>query len=268
MTEPMAAVSGYAAIEGARLYYERAGEGFPVVLIHGSLWDARMWDEQFATFAEHHDVVRYDIRGYGRSDVPTRPYSDLRDLLFLLGELDIGRCALVGCALGAQLAVDFAIAYPDLVEALVAVAPGLSGHTWKDPGLEMLVAAVDEAVRAGDLEGAMEIELAVWAPLRTDPAVDARIREIAMGNVRIFRIDDDLNEAPPPAGTHLSEITAATLVVVGDGDIGEIDDIADVLVKGIPGAQKRVIADADHAVCMRRPEKFNQIVLDFLSFRR
>jgi pimeloyl-ACP methyl ester carboxylesterase len=263
----MATTDGYLEIEGGRLYYERAGEGFPVVLIHPNLWDSRIWDPQFEEFAQHHDVVRYDVRGYGRSDVPVRSYSDLRDLLYLLGELGIGRCALVGCALGAQLAIDLAIAQPEIVDAIVAVSPGLTGHAWGDDGVRMLVEEIDRSLRIGNLEGAMDLELAVWAPLRSDPAADEKIRSIAMENAHVLRLDDGLAETPPSAVPHLGEIRAATLIVIGDRDIGEIHHIADELAARIPGASKRVIAEADHLVNVRKPEKFNRLVLDFLSFR-
>jgi len=257
----------YVTVEGGRLFYERAGEGYPVVLIHPGLWDSRIWDRQFEAFAAAHDVVRYDLRGYGRSDVPSLPYSDVRDLRYLLGELDIERCALVGCSIGGQLAIDAALAYPDVVEALVLVAPGLSGYAWRDPGLEVLVEEVRRAVAAGDLEGAMELELAVWAPLRSGPEVDAWVRGIAMENLHILRVPDTLAEIPPPALPRLGELEAATLVVVGDRDIGEIHAIADLLVDRVPGAHKREVADADQLVMVRRPEVFNRLVLDFLSFR-
>lgn len=262
-----AVTQDFAEIEGGRLYYERRGQGFPVVLIHPSLWDSRIWDPQFDEFAEHHDVVRYDVRGYGRSDVPARPHSDLRDLQHLLDELEIARCALVGCSLGAQLAVDFAIAHPDVVEAIVAVSPALSGYVWRDEGMSVLIQEVDRSVRVGDLEGAMEIELAVWAPMRSDSASEQLVRSVALDNAHILDLDDALGETPPSALPHLGEIQAATLVVLGDRDLGEIHDIADLMVERIPGASKRVVAEADHLVNVRKPEKFNRLVLDFLSFR-
>jgi pimeloyl-ACP methyl ester carboxylesterase len=263
----MTAAAGYVRVEGGKLYFERAGEGFPVVLIHAGLWDSRMWDDQFEVFAEQHDVVRYDVRGFGRSDVPSAPYSDLRDLRYLLGELDISRCAIVGCSMGGQLAIDFALAHPDVVDAVVPVAPGLSGYRWEDPGLEMLVAEVEKAITAGDLELAMEIELAVWAPARDDPATDIRIRSIAMDNLHIFRVPDTFAEIPAPAVPRLGEIQAAMLVLVGDQDVAEIHAIAELLEHRVPGAHRHVIAGGDHLVNVRRPEKFNRQVLDFLSFR-
>jgi pimeloyl-ACP methyl ester carboxylesterase len=256
---------GYARIEGGRLWFERAGEGFPVVLVHPGLWDARIWDGQFEEFSRHHDVVRYDARGYGRSDLPEGSYSDLRDLRYLLGELEIARCAVVGCATGAQLAIDLALAYPDVADAIVAVSPGLSGYRWSDAGLQMLVDEVDRAVREGDMARAIDVELAVWAP--TSARLDSRVREIALDNAHVLRMNDSLLEAPPSAVARLGDIQAATLVIVGHGDLAEIHAIADVLVAQIPGASKRVLAEADQLVNVSKAERFNRIVLDFLSFR-
>lgn len=256
---------GSARIEGAHLWFERAGEGFPVVLIHPGLWDSRIWDDQFEEFSRHHDVLRYDARGYGRSDLPDAPYSDLRDLRYLLGELGIARCALVGCATGAQLAIDFALAYPAETDAIVAVSPGLTGYQWSDPGLQSLVDEVDRAVHEGDMARAIDVELAVWAP--TSAAADPRVRQIALDNARVLRLNDSLREIPASAVTRLGDVQAATLVVMGHRDLGEIHAIADLLVAQIPGASKRVVAEADQLVNVSKAEKFNRLVLDFLSFR-
>jgi pimeloyl-ACP methyl ester carboxylesterase len=257
----------YAKVDDGRLWYERDGEGFPVVLVHPGLWDLRIWDGQFAAFTRQHDTIRYDLRGHGRSDEPVRPYSDLRDLRAFLDALEIGRCALVGCGTGAQLAIDFALEYPALADAIVPVAPALSGYRWSDPGLGVLMDEVARAVRSGDPLRAMEMELAVWAPLSAHPSAGGAVREIAMANAQVLCIDDSLNEPRPSAVMRLREIDAATLIVVGDEDLNETHAIADLLASSIPGALKRVIAEADQLVNVRRPERFNQVALDFLSFR-
>jgi pimeloyl-ACP methyl ester carboxylesterase len=253
-------------VDGARLWCEREGEGFPVVLIHPGFWDSRVWDPQFDAFSRFHDTIRYDLRGYGRSDPPGRPYSELRDLLTLLERLDVRRCAIVGCGSGGRLAIDAAIAAPEKIDAIVPVAPVLSGYDWQDEGLRALVDEVDDAVRAGDLRRAMDIELAVWAPLSAaDPGTG--VRAIAMDNVAVLELDHVMVEEPPPALPRLREVEAATLIVVGDRDLGEIHAIADLVARSVPGALKRVIADADLLVNVRRPDLFNRLVLDFLSFR-
>jgi 3-oxoadipate enol-lactonase len=257
---------GYVDVAGGRLWFERSGEGFPVVLLHPGLWDSRIWDAQFEAFAQDHDVLRYDLRGYGRSDAPTAPYSDLRDLRALVAAQWIERCALVGCASGAQLALDFALEHPSVVDAVVLVSPDISGYTWADTGLEILADEVEAALRAGEPDRAMEIELAVWAPLTTRPA-DSAARRIAMDNVAALSIDESLLEPPRPAVERLGDVHAATMIVVGDHDLEEIHRIADRLATGIPGASKRVVANADQLVNVATPERFNRLVLDFLTFR-
>jgi 3-oxoadipate enol-lactonase len=259
--------SGSVPLEAGELYYERAGEGFPVVLVHGALWDRRIWEPQIEPFAAEHDVIRYDQRGHGRSPAPATSYSEVADLRALVDALDISRCAVVGCSTGAQIAIDFAIAHPDVADAIVPVAPLVSGHAWNDRGIEVLAAEVRAAVNEGDLRQAMEMELAVWAPLTTDPEGDALIRDVALDNVAVYATDPSLAEPPPSAVERLGDIQAATLVIVGDHDVEEVHAMSDLLAERVPGAQKRVIAGADQPVNARRPDKFNKLVLDFLSFR-
>lgn len=259
---------GTVQVDGAQLWYERAGEGFPIVLLHPSLWDSRIWDQQFEEFSRHHDTIRYDARGFGRSDRPERPYSDLRDLRTLLGDLGVERCALVGCASGAQLAIDFTLAYPEVAEAMVPVSPGVSGYRWKDPGFDVLIDEVASAVQAGDLDRAIDMELAVWVPLTSgDETSGSRVRQIARENAHVLGMDEDLLEPVPSAVERLGDVRAATLVIVGDRDIAEIHAIAELVTQSIQGARKRVIADADALVNVSRADRFNRVVLDFLAFR-
>ena len=63
----MEITSGAAIVNGTNLYYERAGHGRTVVLIHGFSLDCRMWNDQFGLLAEHYHVLRYHLRGFGRS---------------------------------------------------------------------------------------------------------------------------------------------------------------------------------------------------------
>jgi pimeloyl-ACP methyl ester carboxylesterase len=61
--------TGFAEVDGTRLYYETLGEGHPLVLIHGGYMDRRMWDDQFYVFSQHYRVIRYDVRGFGKSEL-------------------------------------------------------------------------------------------------------------------------------------------------------------------------------------------------------
>jgi 3-oxoadipate enol-lactonase len=259
--------TGFVDVAGGRLYYEIAGDGAAVTLIHPGLWDSRTWDGEFASFADRFRVLRYDVRGYGRSSYPTAPYSDVEDLLALLDALEIERTALVGCSMGGNLEVCFALEHPDRVWALVPVASGLSGFDWSDEKWEPIWEPIEKAVADGDLERATELALEVWAPLGTEDEVGQRIRQIALENTQNFALDESgLTEQPdPPPATRLHEIDVPTLIVLGDRDVEEIATIGKLMASQIPGADTVVIEGADHVVNMRRPEEFQRAVVGFLD---
>ncbi len=113
---------GVASVNGARLYYEVAGGGFPLVLNHAGLANCRMWDDHIEVFAQHYRVIRWDFRGYGKSPMVPGPFSGRADLQGLLRALGVGRAHVLGLSLGGRIAIDFALEYPDMVAGLILVA--------------------------------------------------------------------------------------------------------------------------------------------------
>jgi pimeloyl-ACP methyl ester carboxylesterase len=110
-----------AAVNGATLWVEEAGDGPAVVLLHGSLGDSRLWDERFDSVAERFRTIRYDHRFFGRSEAPDAPYSLVDDARGVLDALAIDRAALVGLSLRGRIAIDATLLYPERVWALVPV---------------------------------------------------------------------------------------------------------------------------------------------------
>ena len=108
-----------------QLHNEVAGTGPAVVLIHEGIADSRMWDPQWSAYTSRFRTLRYDMRGFGESPLPPEPWSNAEDLIELLGEAGIERAALVGVSLGARVALEVALARPDLVSALVLVGAAL-----------------------------------------------------------------------------------------------------------------------------------------------
>ena len=113
-------------LDGARIYYETAGQGDAVLLAHAGFVDSRMWDAQFEFFARYYQVIRFDMRGYGRSDPTKGPVIRRNEIDALLRHLSIQKAALVGCSMGGANVLDFALEHPDRTQALVLVstAPG------------------------------------------------------------------------------------------------------------------------------------------------
>ena len=116
------------ATRQAELHREVVGEGPPVGLVHAGICDSRMWDPQWETFRLAHRVVRYDMRGFGRSPLVPGRYSPPGELIALLDELALGPAALVGASMGGGISLQVAVARPDLVSALVLVGSGVRGH--------------------------------------------------------------------------------------------------------------------------------------------
>jgi 3-oxoadipate enol-lactonase len=273
--------TGFADVNGTRLYYEVAGEEhaeYPIVMIHGGLVDRRLWDDQFEVFAQHYPVIRYDMRGFGDSGLVKKdapPFSMEEDLYQLLQFLGVKKAYVMGLSMGGGLAINFTLVHPEMVAALIPVAAGLSGFEAPKDEEErnrQLWMEADEAFKRGDLAGAVEVTLKMWTdgPLRSsgqvDPAVRQRVRAMTMRN---FERGDDQDVEPqelePPAATRLDAIQVPTLIIVGDKDVRAILIIADKLDAEIAGAKKVVIPNTAHHLNMEQPELFNQIVLDFLE---
>jgi pimeloyl-ACP methyl ester carboxylesterase len=264
--------TGVVEVNGGSLVYDAAGAGSAVVFLHPGLWDRRTWDDQFEVFAHRHRVVRYDLRGYGRSSRPEpgRPYSHLEDLAAVMDAAGVARAALVGCSMGGTIALDFALTQPGRVRALVLVAAGPSGfdhftpeeEAWWEP----FDRAVEAAVAAGDLERARRVQMEAWAALGTDDAAGARILEIALDNRHELTMDESGAAAiDPPAAERLGDVAVPTLVLPADHDPPEMRRMARALAEGIPGARVVEIPGTDHVVSVRKPDEFNRVVLAFLA---
>jgi 3-oxoadipate enol-lactonase len=260
--------SGIADVNGARIAYDVAGSGRPVLLLHAGIGDRRMWDAQVPAFAEHFTVIRYDARGFGETRKPDEPFSPYQDAIALLDHLGFPRAHVVGVSMGSQTAIEAAVAAPERVSALVAVAARTGMPV--SPTLRAGWDRVNELYEAGDIPGAVEYELRMWVdgPDRSVDAVDPEMRErVREMNAALFVRDDEAGEEiplDPPAAERLAEISAPTLIVYGDKDVIDVRQAAGPLAAAIPDARLAVIPDAAHLPQMERPELFNEIVLGFL----
>lgn len=260
--------TGIAPIEGAGLYYEVTGEGQPLVLAHAGFVDRRMWDDQFLVFARRYRVVRYDRRGFGNSKLTPGPFSHRRDLYHLLKFLDIEAAHLLGCSMGGQIIIDFALEHPEMTSSLVLVSSALGGYPLQGD-MPKPLQELSAALKAQDLPRAAEIAVRIWVdgPQRTPDQVNARVRERAREMSLTALPAALVNEEPlePPAFERLNELTAPTLVIVGESDDAHIARIGERLTTHIAGARKIVISGTAHLPNMEKPEEFNQSVLAFLQ---
>ena len=260
-------VQNFAEVNGTRLSYEIAGKGPAVILIHGGLVDSRLWDDQMKDFSKQCRVVRYDLRGFGKSADASEAFSHIEDLRALLDFLKIERATLVGLSLGGIIAADFALEYPQRVDRLVLVGPGLRGD--KQPPPKEAVAAWEAASRGAEPFAEATMRGGLYSGVQPRTVVYTRLRQMLLDNfkaVSSFR-PGFLKYPEPPTIERLENIKTPTLVVIGSRDAPNLKNIADLLAQKIPGARKVVINEASHHPPVEQPKQFNKVVLDFITKR-
>ncbi|MFC1564797.1 alpha/beta fold hydrolase [candidate division KSB1 bacterium] len=261
--------SGFIEVDGGKLFYEEAGSGETVVMIHDGLVHHEIYDGQFLAFAENYRVIRYDRRGYGKSPKPKKEYSIVEDLNSLFEELNIDNAAVIGMSMGGGLAIDFTLEYPEKVTSLVLVGAVVSGYGYTE----------HFTTRGGNmpLEYYQDPESLRKYLIEDDPYEispknkDARRRLIELINANPHNMEFEkyqLNK-PPRRGALgvLNEIEVPALIVVGEDDIPDVHSHAGAIEAGIPNARRIVVKNAGHLVPMEQPEEFNKKVLEFLKNR-
>ena len=258
---------GFAQVNGTRLYYEISGLGYSLVLIHGFTLDSRMWDNQFETFALYHQVIRYDMRGFGKSALPTdESYAHTNDLRALLEHLEIGHAHILGLCLGGRIAIDFALAYPKVTDALILAEPILGGFQWQEFGVS--IAAVWSKAKESGVQAAKELWLSLdlFEPSMKNPDVILHLAQIVSDYSGWHFVNDDpVRPRDTPAIEQLGMISAPTLVIIGERDLPDFHEMAETLHQQIPNARKVVLPGIGHMSNMEAPNRFNEIVLNFLA---
>ena len=265
--------SGFLNIGNAQLYYETAGHGEALVMIHAGVADSRQWNNEFAVFAQNYQVVRYDMRGYGKSEPAEGEFSHMDDLVAILDTLGLREPVLImGCSMGGGLAMDFALTHPSRVRALIMVGSGPSGLELDVP-TPAKFAEVEKAFEAGDLDLVSELETQIWfdGMGRTPEQVNQSMRKLLYEMNRqaltheVKQLGKRLPNAQVPAFDRLGDLKVPVLVIVGEHDTPYILAAADYMVERISSARKVKIEDAAHLPNMDHPEEFQAIVTNFLG---
>jgi pimeloyl-ACP methyl ester carboxylesterase len=265
--------SGFAAVNNALIYYEIAGEGAPFVMIHAGVADSRQWNNEFAHLATRFRALRYDMRGYGKSEPVDGEYSHLQDLTALLDHLQIDQPLIaMGCSMGGGLAMNLALTRPSKVRALIMVDAGPAGLELDTP-TPAEFAEAEKAYNAGDLDLVAEIETRIWfdGMGRTPAQVNQAMRKLVYEMNRIAlsheakRLGKRLPDTQVPASERLNELDIPVLVIVGAHDTPYTLAAADYMVEKIPTSRKVTIDDAAHLPNLDQPEGFQGILTTFLD---
>jgi 3-oxoadipate enol-lactonase len=264
--------SGFVDVDGGRLYYEVDGSGHPLLLIHGGLGSLRMWDGQVPVFAERYRVIRYDTRGFGRSETEDVEFSEVEDITAVLHHFGIDAAYVVGQSRGGLFALEFLLSEPDRVRAFVSVASGVGGYKADLP--EGTAPPWGEMVKlweAKDWEALAELEAQTWVDGWGQPQsrVDPQLRETVKGWIletyREGKTEGKPQAADPPAVERLGEIRTPLLVMVGEADEPGGVAAGRYLAATVPGAELVEFPGVAHMIQLEEPERFARLVLDFLA---
>jgi pimeloyl-ACP methyl ester carboxylesterase len=228
--------------------------------------DTRMWDDQVPALIDIATVIRYDVRGFGRSsrDEVTE-YTHADDLWRLLDHLGHERAVLVGLSMGGRIVLEAALAAPQRVISLVLLDAVLDGIPW-DPDSEQGMAAIEVAFEEGGLAAAKAAWLAhgFFGPAREKPEVAARLDRMTADYFGLTWTGHDPHGPHPDTLALLETLPMSTAVIVGELDVPCFQEMAQVLTARIPRAYRCVVPDAGHLVNMEAPDVVNEILREIV----
>jgi len=257
----------FAELAGSRIHYDDVGKGEVVLLVHGVGLDLRMWDDQVPALAERYRVVRMDLHGFGRSSPVSGPFSHGEIIGQLLAHLDVERAHLVGLSYGGLISAELVQENPKVARSLALVDSDISGLPWKTLG-----PSVSKIFSAGktDVEAAKRlwIEHEFFDAARRQPVVMARVAAMINDYSGWFfaHAGEGLERKPKTRTAEaLKDFALPALIVVGEHELPDFRDIADEVVKRLPGARKVVLPGVGHMCNMEDPAAFNRVLLEFLE---
>lgn len=258
-------------IGGATLTGVEMGEGLPVVFLHAGVCDNRMWHEQMRVAAENGwHAIAYDRRGYGEAESEDEPFSHLDDLEAVLEAFDIHAAVFVGCSMGGGLAVDFALQNPGRVIGLVLMGTSITGAPWsttlEERAIEM---AEEDAWERGDLDLLNRVQAHEWldGPRAQSGRVSGSARDLFLDmNARALAKPALSHEDMPPDAWHrVEEISAPTMLIVGDEDFTALIDRHEHLSETMPNSFAAVLEGVAHIPSIERPDLINRMLEEFLD---
>ncbi len=246
---PKADVSGYAPVNGIRIWYAEFGHGRPVLLVHGGLANSRWWSNQVRFLMPHYRVIVMDSRGHGRSTRNAQPYGyDLMasDVIGLLDDLHIDKVALVGWSDGAIIGLDIAMHHPERLTKLFAFAANYDPTGVADAAKSPVATAyIREAGK----------EYAQISPTPTQyPAFLAAITGM-------------WNTQPHWKRADLAKIAVPTWIVDSDHDEMVTHDQPRTMADWIPDSGLLILPDVSHFGFVQEPEQFDWAIERFLKTR-
>jgi pimeloyl-ACP methyl ester carboxylesterase len=267
----------YAQAEGARLYYEEAGSGFPIVFVHEFAADLRGWEPQVRYFSRRYRCITYNARGYAPSDVPEDPalYSQkiaADDIAAVMRHLKIGHAHIVGLSMGGFATLHFGFRHPGLAKSLVVAgcgygAPKAEAQKFADEALRVadrFMQAGTEATAQTYCYGITRVQYQNKDPRGFAEFVTQFCEHAPLGRANTMRGVQAKRPSLYDLETEMRALTVPTLLVTGDEDEPCLD--ANLYMKRmIPSSGLWIAPKTGHAINLEEPAAFNAQLTEFFA---
>lgn len=263
------------------LAYVERGQGAPMVLLHGSgPTDLRTWGQQIEPFSQQYHVIAYSRRYHypnpwlDDDSAVLSTFIHANDLTALIAALQLGRVHLIGFSYGADIALRFAVKYPELLRTLVVAEPGLNSWLVSLPGGASLFAESAGALRTaktevqhGNFERGLQLFMAAVMGESTVDQIPSALYERLMANVRLIGYEQtEISEsATDITRAEAATIHTPTLTLTGDESPAAFQLVSQELARWIPHAERAQINGASHLLHVMNPIDYNTTVLEFLA---
>lgn len=262
-------ISGFCEVDGGRIYYEVAGAGPPVLMIHAGVANLRMWDGQVTALRHRLRFIRFDTRGFGRTISEHVEFSNRRDALAVLDAAGETSAHVVGLSRGGQIALDLAIEHQGCVRSLMVAAGGVSGF---QPTVESAVDwdEVESWEEAKDWDRLTAFETSHWfdgpghPADRGNSAARAMVAEWIRSNYAAEPEYGIPRPLDPPASQRLEELAAPLLVLVGEFDDPGTIEAMHHLAAAVPCSRIESLTAA-HMINLEQVDRFNELLADHVE---
>lgn len=249
------------------LAHDDEGSGAAVVLLHAGVADRGMWAGVVPVLSAGHRVVAPDLRGFGETPLPGEAYADADDVIHLLDVLGIDRATFVGASFGGRVALEVASRHPERVRSLALLCPAYRGLEVTDPVVLEFGQREDELLEAGDVEGAVALNVDTW--VGPEASEEARA-DVARMQRRAFEVQlaaEGLDPAPQPERVEVdpTSMWIPTVVLSGAHDAPHFRAVAEQLVDEIESAELVDLAWAGHLPAVERPDETAALLLQHLA---
>lgn len=256
-------------INGAEIYYEDMGQGFPLVLLHALTFDSRMWADQVASLSKKYRCINMDFRGHGRSSMPDSECTLeqlAEDVYSLMKELGIEQAHVAGLSLGGMVAMRLALAHPDIVRSLVLVGTSAQAEEAER------AAQYETMARISKEQGPEAIMQGVLPLFFSQAFIQGQPEKLQAFKEQFRNIDREgvyratlATARRRDIGEEIKSIRVPTLIIVGEQDLTEPVSEAETIQRQIAGSRLEKIAGAGHIACLEQPEKVTAVMEEFLS---